>query len=239
VMQHVRCDECCTRHRRCYLPFQLQRVLGRCTKSRSLAAFGRQCVAEGHVETGSCCSRCSSRVALRSVSKSTFAQLLLCHSLFVSQAYLAMSPNTDVQVEAARVIAYIAVHPEGRLHITELLVHTLQRLLDARALPVRAVATLVVARHSYSSWEPNSPEGKQLLKACCEIAQQIPDASSRDSSADQDENAASFEHAAEALSVLCMRYEAKVRASVQLHGACHCATSLFTDACFNCSCAWT
>ena len=37
-----------------------------------------------------------------------------------------MSPQTEVQVEAARVIAYIAVHPEGRLHITELLVHTLQ-----------------------------------------------------------------------------------------------------------------
>jgi hypothetical protein len=110
----------------------------------------------------------------------------------------------------------------------------LQRLLDARSLPVRAVAALVVSRHSFSTWEPESPQGQQLLRACCEIVRDIPDVTSSSNSRtanatttasasaaagaagredddddDDSERVTSYEHAAEALSVLCMRYEAK------------------------------
>ena len=113
-----------------------------------------------------------------------------------------------------------------------------QRLLDARSLPVRAVAALVVSRHSFSTWEPETPQGQQLLRTCCEIVREIPDitttttttttttssSSSSSSSAtaasggggyddgeDESERVTSYEHAAEALSVMCMRYEAKAK----------------------------
>ncbi len=99
---------------------------------------------------------------------------------------------------------------------------------------MRAVAALVVSRHTHSTWDPTSPTGKQLLSTCCDIMSQIPAAATTgggggggggaaaaasggaggggkvgDDDADA-EAMASFEHAAEAMSALCMRYEAKV-----------------------------
>ena len=65
----------------------------------------------------------------------------------------------------------------------------------------------MVSRHTYSSWDGESPEGAQLLKTCCDIVQESANALNQ---ADDPDALASYEHAAEALSVLCMHYGAKV-----------------------------
>lgn len=114
-------------------------------------------------------------------------------------SYLAMSTETRVQVAATRLIAQVATHPEGRDKVSDLVVSTLERLLDARSLEVQASAALVVSRQKFKDWHPHTPSGRRLLDACVRLV-----------NAPKTEQTAR-EYGVEALSVLCLKYDAKER----------------------------
>merc|ERR1740130_927684 len=123
-------------------------------------------------------------------------------------SYLATSSETRIQIVATRLIAQVATHPEGRDKISDLVVHTLERLLDASSLQVQAPAALVVSRHKFEDWEPRPPAGKMLLDTCVRLV-----------GAPASEGHAR-EQGVEALAVLCLKYEAKARVMEALSHVC-------------------
>eukprot|EP00941_MAST-03F_sp_MAST-3F-sp1_P002679 g2679.t1 len=126
-----------------------------------------------------------------------------CDSMWTSAmsrlSFLSMSSRTDVQVLATKMIANVATHPEGRDQITDLVVRTLERLLDSDCNAVKASAALVVARQKHKDWNPRTPEGWALLEACIGLVK----------GPEQDRRAR--EQGIEALSSLCLKLAAKCR----------------------------
>lgn len=143
-------------------------------------------------------------IAVWNVAPPVGLWMVNCDSMWRSPlsrlSYLAMSTDTRVQISATRLIANVASHPEGRDKISDLVVGTLERLLDSSSLHIQAPAALVVSRNRFKEWHPNTASGKRLLNTCIRLV-----------NASGNENTEAREQGVEALSVLCLKYEAKHR----------------------------
>jgi hypothetical protein len=108
--------------------------------------------------------------------------------------------HTHTHTRSLDLLNSLNTHPTGRDKISDLVVSTLERLLDSSSLHIQAPAALVVSRQRFKEWHPESASGKRLLNACLRLV----NASGKD-------NAEAREQGVEALSVLCLKYEAKHR----------------------------